>query len=220
MVSAFQKQEGRERKLKDLAQRYTYAALYLLAKDLRLDPESLLNIIGGIQSITPELARRINYLWQIIFGTVYYPAPTSVLEVEIETIEKSSAFFYRDTLIGKKDPYLDPIFWDILAEQIPEEEYKKNNALARVRNKIIPVLDEFFETLYVRPSENISVATLFGSERRKNRTFELHIIDRETKVVRYGLSYSQGDLQVSIGNLDADKIVYILRTEGFWELSR
>ncbi|HEY9245287.1 MAG TPA: hypothetical protein VIO11_00420 [Candidatus Methanoperedens sp.] len=216
----FKKHEQRKSKLKDLAEGYAYAGLYLLASDLRLDTESLLRIIGGVQGITPELGRRIDYLWQIKFGTVYYPAPKSVLDmdIDIETIEKSSAFYYKDTMVGKKDEYLDPIFWDILTEQISEEEYKKNNALARVRNKIIPLLDAFFENLYVRPSENISVATLFGSERRKNRTFELHIIDRYTKVVRYALSYSQGDIQVSEGNLEADKIVYIVRTEGDWEL--
>lgn len=94
--SAFQRQKERQQRIKDLAERYTYAALYLLATDLRLDPEGLLRIIGGVQGINPELARRIDYLWQIIFGTVYYPAPKSVLDMEIElelgTIEKSSAF--------------------------------------------------------------------------------------------------------------------------------
>ncbi len=69
----------------------------------------------------------------------------------------------------------------------------------------------------MKPTENISVATLFGSERRKNRTFELHIINRDTGSVQYALSYSQGDLQVFDENLPLDKIVYILRTEGDWE---
>lgn len=206
--------------MKDLAERYALAGLFLLATDLRLDADSLLRIMSGSQGISPELGKRINYLWQIIFGTVYYPAPKPVLdmEIELETIEKSSAFYYKDTMVGKKDEYKDPIFWDILTEHISEEEYKKNNALARVRNKIIPVLDKFYKNLYVRPTENISVATLFGSERRENRTFELHIIDRNTGAVQYGLSYSQGDLQVSDGNLPADEIVYILGTEGdYWE---
>jgi hypothetical protein len=216
--NAFQSHKESEQKIKDLAERYTYAALYLLATDLRLDPEGLLRIIGGVQVINPELARRIDYLWLENFGTVYYPAPKSVLdmEIELETIEKSSAFYFKDSLVGKKDPYKDPVFWDILPDYISEQEYN-NGALTRVRNKIIPLLDDFYKNLYVSPTENISVATLYGSEIRKYRTFELHIIDRETKVVQYGLSYYQGALQVSYGNIPTEKIIYILRTEGIWE---
>ena len=219
MVNAFESHKESEQKIKDLAEIYTFAALYLLATDLRLDPEGLLRIIGGVQGINPELAKRIDYLWLQNFGTVYYPAPKSVLDMEIElgTIEKSSAFFYRDPMIGIKEEYKDVVFWDILTEQINEQDYDKDNALFRIRQKIIPVLDNFYQHLYVSPSEHISVATLFGDERRKNRTFELHIIDRETKEVQYSLSYSQGDLQVSDGNLQTDIIVYLLRSEGYWE---
>jgi len=217
--NAFKRQKERQEKTIDLAEIYTYAALYLLATDLRLDPEGLLRIIGGLQGINPELGKRIDYLWLEKFGTSYYPAPKSVLDMEIEigTIEKSSAFFYRDPMHGIEKEYKDVVFWDILTEQINEQEYNKDNALFRVRKKIIPVLDKFYKTLYVSPSEHISIATLFGDERRKHRTFELHIIDTKTKSVQYSLSYSQGDLQVSDGNLQTDVIVYILRTEGIWE---
>jgi hypothetical protein len=218
--NSFEKQETQKGKLKDLAERYTYAALFLLGEDLRLDPQSLLMILGGRQGISPALGKQINYLWQINFGTVYHPAPKSVLEIEIEEIEKSSVFYYKDSFVGKTDIYKDPIFWDILTQNISEEEYNKNNALLRVRNKIIPVLDELYKTLHVDRTEYMSVAPLFGPERRKNRTFELHIIDRETEEVQYALSYSKGELQVSEGNMPpvtANKIVYILRTEGTWE---
>lgn len=120
-------------------------------------------------------------------------------------------------MIGIKEEYKDVVFWDILTQQINEQEYEKDNALFRVRQKIILVLDKFYKTLYVSPSEHISVATLFGPERRKHRTFELHIINTETKSVQYSLSYFQGDLQVSDGNLQTDIIVYLLRSEGYWE---
>lgn len=173
--SAFERQKGKQEKINDLVKRYTYAALYLLASDLRLDPQSLLRIIGGVEGITPALAKRIDNLWIQKFGTSYYPAPKSILEMEIEIIEKSSAFYYRDMLYGDKDPYIDVVFWDILPDYISEEQYDKA-PLTRVRNKIIPVIDDFYEHLYVIPANYISVSPLFGYERRKNRTFEVHMI--------------------------------------------
>jgi hypothetical protein len=226
-ANAFQRQKERQEKIIDLAQRYTYAALYLLAKDLRFDHESLLRVIGGLQGISPELGRKIDNLWLEYFGTSYYPAPKSVLdmEIELETIEKGSAFFYRDPLYGKKDPYKDMVLWDILPDFTSEQEY--DNALTRVRNKIIPVIDDFYKTLYVQLTLNISISTLYGPERRANRTFELHIIEREERdadkplyKVQYGLSYSNGSLQVLEGDIPEEtvyKIIYILKSEGNWE---
>jgi hypothetical protein len=227
MVSenAFKKQEQDQSKLTDLGVKYTLAALYLLASDLRLDTESLLRIIGRVQGIAPALAKRIHNLWIQKFGTSYYPAPKSCLEtpepvlvpeIEIETIEKGSAFYYKDKLYGTNDPYIDVVFWDILPNFLNEEQYDKA-PLTRVRNKIIPIIDDFYQNLYVRPSENISVSPLFGPERRKNRTFELHLINRETKEVQYALSYSNGELQVSDGNIPAERIIPFIRAEGFWE---
>jgi len=63
--NAFQRQKERQEKIKNLAERYTYAALYLLATDLRLDPESLLRIIGGLQGINPEL-EKTNRLFMVV----------------------------------------------------------------------------------------------------------------------------------------------------------
>jgi hypothetical protein len=214
--NAFKKQEQDQSKLTDLVQKYTLAALYLLASDLKLDTQSLLRIAGGVEGIPPALAKRIDNLWIIKFGTVYHPAPKSVLEKEIETIEKSSAFYYRDMLYGTTDPYLDLIFWDILPDYTSEEQYDKA-PLTRVRNKIIPVIDDFYENLYVRPAEHISVSPLYGPERRKNRTFELHLINRKSKEVQYALSYSQGELQIADGNIPADKIIPFIKSEGFWQ---
>lgn len=222
-LNAFERHEESKNRLKNLYERYTYAALYLLATDLRLDTESLLRIIGGLQGMSQELRKRINLLWVIKFGTTYFPAPRPVLEPEMETMEKGSAFFYRDPLYGEKDPYKDLVLWDILPNFISEQDY--NNALTRVRNKIIPLMDEFYKTLHVEPTENISVATLYGPERREHRTFELHLIDRETDrntdivtyKVKYALAYSQGEMQVCDGNLPVESILNILRAEGDWQ---
>jgi hypothetical protein len=214
--SAFERQKRSQEKINDLVKRYTYAALYLLASDLRLDAESLLRIAGGVEGITPALAKRIDNLWIQKFGTSYYPAPRSILEMEIETIEKSSAFFFKDRLYGTNEPYTDLIFWDILPNYVSEKQYNKA-PLTRVRNKVIPVIDDFYKNLYVSPANYISVSPLFGNERRKNRTFELHLINRKTKEVQYSLSYSQGELQIADGNIPADKIIPIIKSEGFWE---
>jgi hypothetical protein len=224
-LNAFERHEESKNRLKNLSEKYSYEALLRLASDLGIDAESLLRIVAGLQGITQNLAKRIDILWVLKFGTTYFPAPRPVLEPEMETMEKSSAFFFRDPLYGKKDPYKDMVLWDILPDFISEQEY--NNALTRVRNKIIPVIDEFYKNLYVQPASNISVATLYGPQRRAKRTFEMHLIERDDKdtdkplyKVQYGLSYSEGDIQVSEGNIPADtvyKILYILRTEGDWE---
>jgi len=226
-LSAFERHEESKNRLKNLYEKYSYEALLRLASDLGIDAESLLRIVAGLQGITPELGRKIDNLWLENFGTSYYPAPPSILdmEIELETMEKSSAFFYRDPMIGIKKEYKDLVLWDILPDFISEQEY--NNALTRVRNKIIPVLDDFYKTLCVQPTSNISISTLYGPERRANRTFELHLIERDDEdtdkplyKVQYGLSYSKGEIQVLEGNIPpdtVDKIIYIIRTEGEWE---
>jgi hypothetical protein len=122
--SGFQKQEQKKRKLKDLAQRYTMAALYLLASDLRLDHESLLRILGGVQGINPPLGKRIDHLWQIKFGKVEVEVPKpAISEPTLEEIEKSSAFYYRDGLKGIEKTYKEVVHWDILTEYVSESEY-------------------------------------------------------------------------------------------------
>lgn len=210
----FQKQEERKHKLKDLSGRYAYEALLRLASDLKIDAESLLRIMAGLQGITPALGKRIDYLWQIKFGKVTVEVPKPALE--IEAIPQSSAYYYLDSLFGRRYLYLDPVYWDLLTEYVSEEEY--DGALTRVRNKINAEIDVFFEgELSVVPTEKISVATLQGAEIPQTRVFEFNIIDRDTKEPRYALKYYNGDVQIYYGNLPVDKIVAILRKEGAWE---
>jgi hypothetical protein len=167
--------------------------------------------MAGLQGIDPALGERIDFLWQI-----HFPAPKPMLVPEIETIPESTVFSYEDKLVGKKDPYMDPIYWDILTKYVSEENY--DGALARVHDRINPELEVHFGGyLSVYPAERISVGTLYDAEIPKNRVFELHIIDRETKEPRYALKYSKGEVQILYGNLPVYKIVAILKAEGLWE---
>jgi hypothetical protein len=207
-MNTFQKQKRKKSKLKDLAERYTLAALYLLATDLRLDPEGLLRILGGLQGIDQQLAKRIDYLWQIKFGKVE-------IEVPRPRIPESSVFFYFESMYGEKDPYRDPVYWDKLTYYVSEEEY--DGALTRVRPKINKVLDEFFKTLHVIPADYISIGTpLYDKEIPEARIFEFNIVDRNG-VPQYALVYSKGEVQLTYGNVPVDKIVAILKEEGAWE---
>jgi hypothetical protein len=104
-------------------------------------------------------------------------------------------------------------------------EYDKG-PLTRVRNKINDYLDGSYKTLQTDPTDNISVTSLFGSERPKTRAFELHIIEiepgeaageAEIRKVQYALKYTEGDFEVSYGNLQLDIIRPIIKMEGIWE---
>lgn len=208
-MAAFEKQEQRKDKLNQLAQK-GLAELYKLSSDLTINSEDLLRILADVQGISPELGKRIDYLWQIRFGKVYYPAPKP-------EIPESTAFSYHDHLVGKKDPYIDPVHVDLLTEWVDEENY--DGALTRVHDRINSALEVHFGGhLSIDPAEKMSVDPRYGDEIPKTRIYELHIIDRYTNEARYGLKYFNGELQVHFGNLPFDKIVAILKEEGFWEL--
>lgn len=212
--SSFEMQEETIRLLSGLSEKYgltegfNYIGLIKLSNDVKIELESLVRILAGLQGITPAQRKRIRYLSAIKLGKVHFPGPKP-------GIPESSAFFYLDSLYGKKDPYLDPVYWDKLTYFVTEEEY--DGALTRVRNKINKVLDGWYKTLHVEPADYISVATLTEHEIPEKRVFELNVIDRETGAPQYALSYFAGEVQIFYGNLPLDKIVAILKMEGAWE---
>ncbi len=97
-MTAFERQEERKRKLKELYEKYKFEALLKLASDLRIDAETLLRIMSGSQGIDVEIGKHIDWLWQVIFGKVKVEVPKadlrealiSVQETEISALEEEN----------------------------------------------------------------------------------------------------------------------------------
>lgn len=123
-----------------------------------------------------------------------------------------SAFRYMEGLVGRKSTYRLPNHKDIF----PYEESNYDGALTRVRSDINRVIEIFFKgELSIEEADYISEGTT--SECPESRRYEFEILNVETDVLLYGLTYQEGKILNVFGNVPADAIASILRREGAWE---
>lgn len=223
--NAFSKHEERKQKLKQLAEKVQYEALLRFASNLGISAEDLLRILADIQGITPELGRRIDYLWVIEFGKVLVEVPRSILDLVIippKPLEvegrKCSLFIHIDGLEHGFSIYHALNYKDYLPTHIRYHLY--DGALDSPRN----YLNEFFvnfmrvkdKSMTLVESE-LSLEVRYGEECPKSRVFEMELIEIETETLRYGLKYANGGVLKSVGNLPIKEIVRILKSVGAWE---
>ncbi len=224
MAVSFQKQEERKARLSQLAEK-GLAELYKLASDLKIGSEDLLRILANVQGISPELGRRIDFLWQIRFGKVLIKAPkpelippiTSPKPLEIE--RKCSLLIHIDALEHNLIAYFAINYKDFLTEHIEYPHY--DEAIDRPRK----YLNEFFvnftrvkdKSMGLVESE-LSMEVRYDEEcPKKYRVFEMEMIEIETETLRYGLKYANGRVLKSVGNIPIKEIIRILRREKVWE---
>jgi hypothetical protein len=213
-MNSYDKQEQHKERLIQLAEK-AVTELYKLSFSLKISPEDLLRILADEQGITPELGRRIDYLWQIRFGTARVEVPKPFLPV----IKECRAYTYlsglehgdiiympinhRDTLpdCGEGDAYdhaMDPIR-DYIDDWAATFMRRKDKAMQLVQAK--------------EPSESPH----YESECPDSRQYEFELIDEEEEK-RYKIVYSKGKIIYSKGkNLPLEEIVSLLKKIGKWE---
>lgn len=209
-------------KIKDLA---PYEALFKLASDLKIDIESLMKILAGIQGIDIELGRRIEYLWQIRKGKVHVPVPKAELvpekkfepipiePEEFETIKGCSYFStadekeeeYRDGLISTKGSVTFVMnHRDILTEFVSVEDY--DGALKVVLKEIDKIFLKFINERngnfglgdFAKALSSGTVPSGQCTDSRKYE-FEARRYEDGEYVFAYGLKYSNGVVSDVVG---------------------
>lgn len=124
--SAYQKHEERKNKLKKTVEKVQSEALLGLASKYKISADELLRILAGIQGITPELGRRIDYLYVIEFGKVKIEVPKPFLEPEIVSAEPIKETMKVSAI---REPFLKP---EIIVPEPPKVDIKKCTTITRL----------------------------------------------------------------------------------------
>lgn len=213
----------------DLYKFYIEPSIQKLAYDLNMTYERLDRIIQKKELIDKELALRIRYLWQIIFGKVRIKAPKSILDKE-ELIppkppklglKESTEISYIDGLRDSKRGifYFAINYRDKLPEYILPSKY--DHSMDEPREDMNSFLTEFVrhknKSFVLYEADSITFDTRLGSEVPSFRIFEMEFIDIETESLRYGFTYGQGKIIFKKGNLPFERWVNMLKKIRKWE---
>jgi hypothetical protein len=208
-VNAFQRQEEIKNKFLDLYEKFEPKGLLGLKNKLGITAEDYLNILADIQGIPPNVARRIDYLWEIEFGTVYVPAPMSILD----ELTEYSIFDAIYKFVAKGESYKTFNSKDVQPTKIEDNDY--NGALPRVLPEINNILHKFFKGNF-EIEETTGISSGITTQSPEFRKFELEILEN-TNEIQYFLIYGKGLVIDSIGALPLEKIITVLKREGSWE---
>lgn len=225
--SPYENQEEALRLLRALSEKYAasgtnYLGLLKLAQDLKIDVESVVRILAGLQSIDPFEKRKIGYLHALKLGKVSVKVPPAQLIPEI-TLDidrkRCSLFVFIDALEHKLSVYFAINYKDLLPNYVEYDQY--DFAMKEIRE----YLNEFFVKFMRIKDKSMSLVesglsgeTRYDGECPKNhRVFEVELIEIETETMRYGLKYSKGKVLKVVGNLPVNDIVKILKRSNNWE---
>ncbi len=228
MIS-YQEQEELKAQLSTLAEK-GLAELYKLASELKIGSEDLLRMLANVQGISPELGRRIDYLWQIRFGKVHVKAPKSRLDEPEELLAprmpelglpESSELSYIDGLRDHKTGnfYFAINHRDKLPRYVPPPQY--DHGMDGIRPQVNSFFSEFLrhknKSFLLYEAEDFSFDTRLGTEVPPYRIYELELIDIETESLKYGFRYGQGKVLFTHGNAPYARFSEILKAIGLWE---
>lgn len=179
-----------------------------LARKLKIGHIQIKNYQENREMISPEIAQKLRFFWQIEFGTSFVPAPQSILDEPVEC----SIFDNIYRFIGNNKKYKISNIKDVLPRKIEDIHY--DGALKRV----IPDINE---DLYIFFSKNLEIeetqelSSGITADCPEFRKFELEIL--EDDVMQYYFIYGKGKIIDSSESLHYQKIAAILRNEGSWE---
>ena len=223
----YEDQEEALQSLRALSEKYglsgtNYLGLLKLSQDVKIGLESIVRILAGLQSIDPNERKRIRYLHILKLGKVSVKVPPAQLipetTPEIEG-KRCSLFVYIDALEHRLSVYFAINYKDLLPSYIEYDRYDF------AMNEIREYLNEFFVKFMRIKDKSMSLveSDLSGEVRydnecpKKDRVFEVELIEIETETMRYGLKYSKGKVLKVVGNLPVNDIVKIIKRSGFWE---
>lgn len=234
--SAFERQEESIKNLVELAEKQgikidsgNFKKILKFSDFVKIDVESVLRILTGEQTLTPEQRRRIRYLYAIEFGEVKTKVPRSILEPEELRppeppelgLRECSEHTYIDGLGYRKTGlvYFAINHRDKQVSYVLPSQY--DFAMDEPREEINSFLAEFFrhksKSLVLHESESISFDTRLGPECPPFRTYEMELIEVETEELRYALTYGQGKILFKKGNLPFDRFASTLKKTGRFE---
>lgn len=195
------------RYLDDLFKIYVLPSISKLASDLNIGIDTLIRVFAHKEDISDDLASKLMYLWAIKLGSAYVPGP----KAELEPIE-CSIFDSVYQFVSKNKSYKTSNIKDILPQKIEDSQY--DGALKRVMPAINEILYIFFKKNFqIEETKELSSGiTTVCPEFRK---FEIEILD--DGIMQYFLIYGKGILIDSSESLPVEKIVAILKNEGYWE---
>ncbi len=232
-MNSFQKQEEGIKMFKELSQSKgvkedaaNIKKILEFAEYVKFDVESVMHILAGEQSLSPEQIKKIRYLHAEEVGKVRVPAPRSILDLVIIPPEplgiegrKCSLMIHIDALEHNLIAYFAINYKDFLTEYVEYPSY--DGAIEHPRN----FMNEFFvnftrvkdKSMGLVESE-LSLEVRYKEEcPKKYRVFEMELIEIETETLRYGLKYANGRVLKSVGNLPVKEIVKILESVGVWQ---
>lgn len=221
--SVFEKHEQRKKEIIELYQKTEFRDLRLLTYRLGMSADDFLGILEGSQGIDPELGRRIDYLWQIKFGTTKIQAPKPYLEPGTEIkIKKCRAYTYLSGLEHGDIMYLAINHRDVLPDCGESDAY--DHSMDSIRDHI----DEW-ATTYMRRKDKAmelvkalqpSISTHYGDECPTNRYYEFELEEIQQEGKRYRLVYMKGKIIKLVGNIPQQEIAEItelFKKIGKWE---
>lgn len=227
-ASAYEKQQETITLLSALGEKYglttgfNYVGLIKLSQDLRVELESIVRILGGLQGVDPEQGKKIRYLYAIKMGKVHIEVPKPFLEPpkppELE-IRKCSTLTALSGLEHGTTLYMASNHRDVLPYFIEHENY--DGAMNPVRVWIDDWATNSFRKkdkamgLVIAPE--LSISTHHQNDCPEARRYEYELIDNYTEEIKYGIKYTQGKIVWSKGNLPLQDIVSILKNIGKWE---
>lgn len=181
-----------------------------LAIKLKIAPMQIQNFLENRESISPNIANKLRFIWQIVYGTCYFPGHKS----SIDELLECSIFVDVYRFVGKNNKsYKSSNIKDVLPEKIEDVQY--DDALKRVMPKINEIIYIFFKkNLKIEQIKEIIPGITPVCP--KYRKFELEIIN-EDNVVDYFLIYSRGVLIDCTEGFPFEKIVAVLKNEQSWE---
>lgn len=225
--NAFTKHEERKRKLKKMVEKVQSEALLGLASKHKISAEELLRILAGIQGITPELGRRIDYLYVIEFGKVKIEVPKPFLNIDIVVPEPPKVEIRKCTTITRlsgledKNTIYDAVnSRDVHTDLVEYINY--DHAIDPIATWLEEWTVKFFrkkdKAMRLVKATELSISTHYDNECPKSRRFEFELIDIETGELRYGLIYTKGQITWSLGSLPLSEIIYVLKKIKVWEI--
>lgn len=211
------------KKLIELSQKVQYRALRGLTHKLGISADDFLGILEDTQGIDPELGRRIDYLWQIEFGTAKIEVPKPFLEPETKIkIKKCRAYTYLSGLEHGDVLYMAINHRDVLSDCGESEEY--DHSMDPIRDRI----DDWATSSMRRKDKAMelvkalqpSISTHYGDECPESRYYEFELEEIEKEGKRYRLVYMKGKIIKLIGNIPQHEIAEfteLIKKIGKWE---
>jgi hypothetical protein len=188
----------------------------MFASDLGISPERLHKIIRMEEPITPGLARKLRYLWQIRLGTTKVKVPIPFLKPgirECRTITCLSGLAHGDLV------YMAINHRDVLTDYVEIETY--DDSIVPIRDYLDDWVATFFrrkdKAMELVKSAGFSVSTHYEQDCPDSRRYEFEFMDNDTEEMRYELIYTKGQIIKKKGNLPFEEIVSILKKIGRWE---